>query len=1126
MGAGFRPGSHFSNRWIMRQAVIALVKIKIGRRVYKPGQEIPVPVDGSIAEKFSQKIVDIRLMDDDGPMNEKPTLLMYRGRDYWCNKFTRCIPQSLNPIDAKKLQKIYPDKFVVIDTGKGLWVGPNATVGNFEREIMPELKNIKNPRVLIIRDMGAGDILLSIPAVRALRKKIPTATIHYATQPRFFQLLEGVNEIDALVSVHDLNFKKSKYNFVINWARAVEDYGISRNKMHRAEAFAAHIGIRLYERKIEFKLTKKYRVWACRMLPGEKPRIGIVMRACGWNRSYPAAKWPVVAKEIKKKYPKAEIVLIDNEKTDLSGRRIKNMTGKTPSFLHAAALMARCSAIITPDTGLAHIAGILKIPTLILQGSIPAEVRFSDYPKARILHASSRVECSPCWDHRFYDPLKSSRIMKECVRGRANKCMDFEPIEIVKELARVLEGELGIMKPATESYSLIVPFHVTEENIQMNKTYLNGIINNNPAAEIIIVDNGSCARWRILMKNQRKMNNLKIISERNSMSYSAACNRGARESTKENLCFLNSDVAFGSDVWAAPFLARLKNDSVGIVGASGRKLRADNWCGDVIQFEGQVDYIEGWCVFMRRAVYDRAGGWNEEFKPFYFEDADLSFTVSYSLKLRLELIPRHEQYLEHIGGSTIKTNFRTTELERLEKNAEIFRNKWGKVFSPGAGFYGDTAVAILIPAHVKEAYLIQCLDSLKEISRRNIGVYVGLDRMKFKHKAKYPFIKFIDMDFGSVNHVRNALIRASIEPLIYFLDADNFIYPGAIEKFKYELLRSGADVAYSQARILDESKDHWFDNQTDGLLNTYPFDPYLLRERNYIDMGSMVRRSALPSGEPFDVENPMLHDWDLWLDMMASGKKFHYIEEPLFAYRIHDSNLTKKKNMWDKSIARLRAKHGSDIGGRKKHPRVSLVTIAKTQAEIDEKKEELKNQTAQIYEFCTSTHPDLARAWVEAFSKVTGDVVVVNECDAHITSNHFIEDLLKELRPGEIIKGMEMNHQWENFANTAFHADLLKRHPVTAKYGIAQDTEWFIQCKANSGRVRHIQGAAVIHERGIATEKQKSRAYDYGRLHTMLIKKYGYFPLEQLVKRHKLQKEIAERNLQGIEDELNAPAPA
>ena len=167
---------------------------------------------------------------------QKPRLMMYIGQEqtvftpdamaYRCVPFESCMEPN--------------HEFIEIP-GDAIYVGSNFTVPDFEEDIKRYLPEA--PLVLIIRDNGAGDLILSTPAVAELRRRLPGCHITYATMPGNTPVIDNTDIIDSVISVHDIDFLQNKYALIINWARAVENYSVWRNRRHRSDSFALHLGL-------------------------------------------------------------------------------------------------------------------------------------------------------------------------------------------------------------------------------------------------------------------------------------------------------------------------------------------------------------------------------------------------------------------------------------------------------------------------------------------------------------------------------------------------------------------------------------------------------------------------------------------------------------------------------------------------------------------------------------------------------------------------------------------------------------------------------------------------------------------------------------------------------------------
>ena len=86
-----------------------------------------------------------------------------------------------------------------------------------------------------------------------------------------------------------------------------------------------------------------------------------------------------------------------------------------------------------------------------------------------------------------------------------------------------------------------------------------------------------------------------------------------------------------------------------------------------------VPKLSGFCLLMKRAVYDKIGGLDERFGMGFFDDDDLAERAR---RAGFELAVAHDLFVHHFGSRTFAGN--GIDAERLlDENAERFAAKWG-----------------------------------------------------------------------------------------------------------------------------------------------------------------------------------------------------------------------------------------------------------------------------------------------------------------------------------------------------------------------------------------------------------------------------------------------------------------
>lgn len=75
----------------------------------------------------------------------------------------------------------------------------------------------------------------------------------------------------------------------------------------------------------------------------------------------------------------------------------------------------------------------------------------------------------------------------------------------------------------------------------------------------------------------------------------------------------------------------------------------------------------------------------------------------------------------------------------------------------------------------------------------------------------------------------------------------------------------------------------------------------------------LLRRNALPPHNPFPLHDGTGLDWDLWIEILRHGD-FAFINEPLLRYRIHATNASANRRLYNARIAAIRRRIWEGVG--------------------------------------------------------------------------------------------------------------------------------------------------------------------------------------------------------------------
>ncbi len=176
-----------------------------------------------------------------------------------------------------------------------------------------------------------------------------------------------------------------------------------------------------------------------------------------------------------------------------------------------------------------------------------------------------------------------------------------------------------------------------------------------------------------------------------SEGFPAACNRGMRMATGEQLLLLHDDTIVTRN-WLSNLLTALRSSpEIGIVGpianrASGRQ-RVNRPFADLAEFQrsaAETNHsdpamwepslrIAGFCLLLKRTVYERVGELDERYASGYYADDDYCFRtwrLGYGLRIC------RDTYIYHEGGAGFRPCHTAEPQELLRRNRRIFIDKW------------------------------------------------------------------------------------------------------------------------------------------------------------------------------------------------------------------------------------------------------------------------------------------------------------------------------------------------------------------------------------------------------------------------------------------------------------------
>jgi lipopolysaccharide heptosyltransferase II len=331
-------------------------------------------------------------------------------------------------------------------------------------------------KIAIFRALYLGDMLLCVPALRALRRRFPHAEITLIGLPwadtfarRFTPYIDrfvefcgypGLKELpvaqvklrqflaeqraygyDLVIQMHGSGQVSNHFALALHGRKTTGYYdGIlpkgmtcglpypdDESEVQRNLGLARLLGCEHLDPVLEFPLFQEDRAEAARLLfqlpRADRPWIGIHSGSRSPSRRWPAAHFAQLADALAKRFH-AQIILTGSNHERSTVRDIAarmqtmplDLAGQT-SLGGLAALIGELDLFISNDSGPAHVANAIDTPSVTIFGPAdPARWAALDQTKHPIVRHSTA--CSPCpyWecpiDHRCLRRIKPETVLE------------------------------------------------------------------------------------------------------------------------------------------------------------------------------------------------------------------------------------------------------------------------------------------------------------------------------------------------------------------------------------------------------------------------------------------------------------------------------------------------------------------------------------------------------------------------------------------------------------------------------------------------------------------------------------------------------------------------------------------
>lgn len=512
---------------------------------------------------------------------------------------------------------------------------------------------------------------------------------------------------------------------------------------------------------------------------------------------------------------------------------------------------------------------------------------------------------------------------------------------VMSRLRESYELAIGIHRQEP-SVAVVVPVYNKEDTVA--RAVRSAMGQTVSPDEIWIVDNNSTDNSiaeieRVAQEaNDRGIRTGILHCEKQGVAY--ARNFGISAASTKYICCLDADDEIKPEFLEVCINALEDDRSLGlaytkmeVIDRDGKTHEPD-WPGEYVydDFLARKNPVPT-CNVFRRDIALRVGGYRQRYAPngAGAEDAELWFRMGANGYGGILAGGGRRLFVYHLGGLVSGSrNYSEADWHYWHPWTRDKRHPFASLANTTDGhpshpvrYYDEPIVSVVIPCtHEHAGYLWNALDSLEAQTFRRWECIVvwdtGIPETDPSHhwhdiKKTWPWVRHLFTNKKGAGAARNAGVRASRAPYILFLDADDWLFPEAIEDL-YEMHNTTGNITYSdyyghsfidvkEANRLKSAGRIVDYRESDGSAVVYhrsaEFDCERAALQPDTDTGkfyiwnlitSLVPRSWHNDIGGFDTSMKSWEDWDYWLRMARRGYCFTRLPKPLVNYRFYSGS--------------------------------------------------------------------------------------------------------------------------------------------------------------------------------------------------------------------------------------------